>query len=83
MEPKEASCGLHTQEVTGSSPVAPTTTPIDLKRVVRSESHRFRLSFASLCPKLCQNPAQFVALCQNSISHVCKTNRLLTWHHRR
>jgi len=24
MEPEEASCGLHTQEVTGSSPVAPT-----------------------------------------------------------
>jgi hypothetical protein len=24
MEPKEASWGLHTQEVTGSSPVAPT-----------------------------------------------------------
>jgi len=24
LEPKEARCGLHTQEVTGSSPVAPT-----------------------------------------------------------
>ena len=24
MEPKEASCGLHTQEVAGSSPAAPT-----------------------------------------------------------
>jgi hypothetical protein len=31
MEPKGASRGLHTQEVTGSSPVAPTTTLIDSK----------------------------------------------------
>ena len=38
---------LHTQEVTGSSPVAPTTTSIDFKRACSKGSHRFRLSFAS------------------------------------
>ena len=30
MEPEEASCGLHTQEVAGSSPAAPTTPMYDI-----------------------------------------------------
>ena len=47
---------LHTQEVTGSSPVAPTTTLIDFKRVVHVAFHRILQSFASTVPELCQNP---------------------------
>ena len=39
---------LHTQEVRGSSPCAPTTPLIDFKRVVQASSHHFRLSFTQI-----------------------------------
>jgi hypothetical protein len=62
MEPKEASCGLHTQEVAGSSPAAPTTTPIDLKRVVRSESHRFAYSLLDSVLNFAKTQSTFICL---------------------
>ena len=43
MELKEANCRLHTQEVTGSSPVAPTISSLYFQ------------SFANLLDKLYQN----------------------------
>src|ERR1017187_7138573 len=55
------------QGVGRSNRPAPTKSPADSKRVVRSEFHRLRHSFASTVPKLCQNPAQLgPVLCQNS-----------------
>jgi hypothetical protein len=51
MEPKEASCGLHTQEVHGSSPCAPTIPTIDSKRL-----HLVPIPpVPAKLPQLCQN----------------------------
>ena len=61
---KEVDIVLDTQEVRDSSSLRPTNHPFDFKRVVRVVSHRFRLSFASTVPKLCQNPISLSWLCQ-------------------
>ena len=51
MDPKEASCGLHTQEVAGSSPAAPT---IQFKGI-QTEGYRA----GCICDVDCDVTAQF------------------------
>ena len=46
MEPREASCGLHTQEVTGSSPVAPTIPALANQQLATSIPKHFLLFFS-------------------------------------
>jgi len=54
MEPREASCGLHTQEVAGSSPAAPTIPALADQQLAILFPKHFLPSFT----KTYQNPSK-------------------------
>jgi hypothetical protein len=75
MEPKEASCGLHTQEVAGSSPVAPTIkylTPDSRTTVSAIQHHGQTVDFLLSRKSRCERGKPFPPQCDGDR---CKPRR--------